>query len=357
LGYSYLILSRNEEAIAAFRKSLQINPSEASAYINIATCYTSMSNYAEAIPNYLKAIEIHPNFLTEISINHEFGFTYVDAGEIPKAEETFRKMLSMPEASKQAQGHRSLALLNMYQGRYSAAIEHLRDAIVLNKTANRILSEYRDRCYLTAAYKVKGMIDEFKAEITAVRQLTVDTQFSPGWLSIAAKMYARNGMTEEASQFLEEISARISDHTAESGFGRSGQGDRAAYNLIKGEIEIANKNYDDVVDLFLLANKLDDRSELALESLAHGYVAQGNSDKAIDTYQELIGKRQLGGEYQEYWILAHYQLGKTYEHKGEIEKAIEFYEKFLDIWRDADPDLPALVDAQGRLAKLKSDRR
>jgi len=42
-----------------------------------------------------------------------------------------------------------------------------------------------------------------------------------------------------------------------------------------------------------------------------------------------------------------------YEEKGSSIKAIEQYEKFLDIWKDADEDLPELMDAQKRLARLK----
>ena len=46
-------------------------------------------------------------------------------------------------------------------------------------------------------------------------------------------------------------------------------------------------------------------------------------------------------------------LGKIYEKKGDTQLAIQNYEKFLDLWKDADEDLPDLIDAKKRLAKLK----
>ena len=46
-------------------------------------------------------------------------------------------------------------------------------------------------------------------------------------------------------------------------------------------------------------------------------------------------------------------LGKIYEKKGDTQLAIEKYEKFLDLWKDADKDLSDLIDAKKRLAKLK----
>ena len=46
-------------------------------------------------------------------------------------------------------------------------------------------------------------------------------------------------------------------------------------------------------------------------------------------------------------------LGKIYEKKGDNQLAIQNYEKFLDLWKDADKDLPDLIDAKKRLARLK----
>ena len=38
---------------------------------------------------------------------------------------------------------------------------------------------------------------------------------------------------------------------------------------------------------------------------------------------------------------------------GREPKAIEYYEKFLDLWQDADPGLPEVDDARTRLSKIK----
>ncbi len=51
--------------------------------------------------------------------------------------------------------------------------------------------------------------------------------------------------------------------------------------------------------------------------------------------------------------LGFHLLGKIYEKKGDTQRAIYNTEKFLDLWKDADPDLPDLIDTKKRLAKLQ----
>jgi len=46
-------------------------------------------------------------------------------------------------------------------------------------------------------------------------------------------------------------------------------------------------------------------------------------------------------------------LGKIYEQQGITAKAIEHYEKFLDLWKNADPGIPEVTDAKKQLASLK----
>jgi hypothetical protein len=54
-------------------------------------------------------------------------------------------------------------------------------------------------------------------------------------------------------------------------------------------------------------------------------------------------------------VKAHYLLGLAYEKSGWVKKAIEQYETFLEIWKDADPGIREVEDAKGRLAKLKNE--
>ena len=50
-------------------------------------------------------------------------------------------------------------------------------------------------------------------------------------------------------------------------------------------------------------------------------------------------------------------MGKILEQQGNKTKAIEHYEKFLDLWKDADPGIAEVEDARGRLMRLKKSAK
>jgi tetratricopeptide (TPR) repeat protein len=54
-----------------------------------------------------------------------------------------------------------------------------------------------------------------------------------------------------------------------------------------------------------------------------------------------------------YYPKSFYLLGKNYEQIGDHEKALINYAKFLDMWKNADQDLPELIDAKKRFINLK----
>jgi len=342
LGYSNMMLSRYEQSIDAFTKVLEIDPESSGAYINIASCYRVLRMLKQAVQNYLKAFEINPKSLLIPNINHEFGFTYVEMGEIQKARETFEKMIS-EEGGDKAKGHRSLALLNMFQGKLLDAIDHLNESILLDKTINAHLSEMRDRLFLASAYRAKGMINASYEEVRSAYEIREKMYLGPWWLHLIGKTFARQGRLDQAEDLLKDISDRMNEESRD---------DRVSFNILKGEIELAKGNHAEAVELLGIATNLRDDSYV-LESLAYAYFKKGDFDKAIEKYEHLVTKLSLGWEAQECWIQAHYQLGNIYEEQGNTAKAIEYYQKFLDLWKDADPGIAEVEDARKRLAGLQ----
>ncbi len=94
-----------------------------------------------------------------------------------------------------------------------------------------------------------------------------------------------------------------------------------------------------------------------LPDLARAYDLAGNADSAIAVYERYLSTRQLA----RYWTDVDYlagslkRLGELYEQRGEKQKALASYRRFVELWRDADPELQPLVsDARRRIERLRS---
>jgi tetratricopeptide (TPR) repeat protein len=90
---------------------------------------------------------------------------------------------------------------------------------------------------------------------------------------------------------------------------------------------------------------------------------RGDTAAAIATYKSYcqnaysLYSSVLGGDPFDYFLgcsLANYNLGKLYEETGDKAQSIEYYEETLEQWKNADEDLPELIDTKSRLANLKT---
>ena len=55
------------------------------------------------------------------------------------------------------------------------------------------------------------------------------------------------------------------------------------------------------------------------------------------------------------WIpLYYFRAERLYEQQGNTAKAIENYEKFLTLWKDADPGIAEVEEAKKRLVELQN---
>jgi tetratricopeptide (TPR) repeat protein len=114
-------------------------------------------------------------------------------------------------------------------------------------------------------------------------------------------------------------------------------------------------NYDSAIELFEKALSLDpDYYKSYLELLAMAYFRSGNLKKAISEYEKIINCPSGLRTYADVYVKSFYMLGKIYEEQGDTTEAIELYEKFLDMWKDADSGLPEVEDARIRVDNLKS---
>ena len=88
--------------------------------------------------------------------------------------------------------------------------------------------------------------------------------------------------------------------------------------------------------------------------VARAYIRKGDIDRAIAEYEKLVTFDPASRTRFLVHPLLHFRLAKLYEQAGRREKAIGQYEKFLDLWKNADPGRAEAADAKARLARLKA---
>jgi eukaryotic-like serine/threonine-protein kinase len=82
------------------------------------------------------------------------------------------------------------------------------------------------------------------------------------------------------------------------------------------------------------------------------YLAAHNAAAAEAQFQKMLDHRGIVQNLP-MGALAHLQLGRAYAMAGDAAKAKAAYQDFLNLWKDADPDIPILKEARAEYAKLQ----
>ncbi len=339
----YRTNDRPQEAIAQFKEVLRLSPSSAGAYINRATCYDALGQFAEALRDWEEAFKLEPSWITNGNLNHEYGITLIQAGNEAKAREIFEKALVSPDL--RPRGLRSFAYLDLLHGRYREAKPRLQEALLLDTVRKATLSELREHGLLAMVQEGLGNRASRIHELDLALPLlfTLPDKGRPAlWLGVA---YARSGVVAKAAQILEVVKPHADVNNPVQA---------SDVHLLEGEVELARGNKDHALELLLLADR-EKSSGLTLASLARAYLLTGDTELAIRWNETFLDKKPspIGWEPQQDWIAAHVNLARLYLARGEKEKAAARLNEFFALWKDADPDIPILIAAKTDYAKLK----
>jgi eukaryotic-like serine/threonine-protein kinase len=336
---------RYTEAVEHFQEAIRLDPSQARTYVNLATSYRQLGDSAKALAAYAEAFALEPEWITVDNLNHEYGFALVWSGHSPKAREVFA--LALNESASQASGLRSLALLDMYEGKYRDAASRLRECILLTEALQRSLNTARNRLFLSILLDGQGDKHGHMRELDRAARELEALGTPQNWLSarIGAN-YARAGVTRKAERLLRTLDRQVD---------RENPTESSELHRLAGEIALAHGDNSRALELLRVAER-QFTNPLTTESLAHAYEKAGDTEHAIACYERLIGmgQRALGWEPQQVWIAAHLHLAEGYLSRGERAKAAELLDTLARRWKDADADLPLLKRMVQLQMKLKA---
>ena len=121
---------------------------------------------------------------------------------------------------------------------------------------------------------------------------------------------------------------------------------KAALELKRGNAELAltelesAKRYENVGFLW----------PQTLRSMA--YLRLSQPDQAVTEARKILDNRGQG-PLSLLWPLAHVTLAQAAAQKNDASQARKSYEDFFALWKDADSDIPVLIDAKAHFDKIK----
>ena len=160
LGNVYCDLGRHDEAIAEFKRAIELDPSFAHPHNGLGSVYRDLGRHDEAIAEYRRAIELDP---TGAYPHNGLGNVYRDLGRHDEAMAAYQRAIELDPTF--AYPHNGLGNVYRDLGRYDEAIAAYQRAIELDPTfATAHIS-------LASLYRYLGRTDDWARHIAEARRL------------------------------------------------------------------------------------------------------------------------------------------------------------------------------------------
>ena len=114
---------------------------------------------------------------------------------------------------------------------------------------------------------------------------------------------------------------------------------------IRAEIALATGDPDSAVELLRNKMPLDRRWRSVIDIRGRALLASGSAPEAAVEFRRFLELRPRRS-------LPNLWLGRALAAAGNINAAIDSYETFLELWKDADPDIPLLLEARAEYQRL-----
>jgi tetratricopeptide (TPR) repeat protein len=389
LGIKYRDLEQWDKAIEQFQWHIQNKVEYYQPYVNLAVSYRAKGWYEKArevFQNYLDSQSDHPGVRLHLAINYlcqgKYDLALVEAekslalnpvfylnqrlkadifhcrGSFTEAENEYQKLIEYEEPAAHAWGLAKLGSLYFTQGRFKEAKELLELGIDWAKSVGEQWAESNFHWYLGYAHLKSGNPEMALKEFEKSFSGYVEAESFGGQilvLYLKGVAYLEMNSIQQAQKTATELKKLI-----EEGMNRKAI---RYYDHLIGRIELKKNNFSIAFENIQKAISLmsfqyyvtGEEHALFIEPLALAYYKQGEFKKAQQEYERIIFLTSGRLGYGDIYAKSFYMLGKIYEQQGDTAKAIEYYEKFLDLWKDADPGLPEVDDARSRLAELKGE--
>ena len=343
LGVDYTYLGQYESAVNASLEDLRLFPGSAPAYTNLVGLYTALNRPDEAKAKYQEAVAHKVN--NPLVRGNRYGVAFYEGDTV--------EMQRQVDATKDKPGEDVLLSFasdtDAFYGRLASARERSQRAIES--------ARHSDAKETAAEWQMNAALREAEFGNTArARQETasaLDTAATRDVQILAALALARTGDTGQARKIADDLAHRFPLDTMIN---------RYWLPAIDASIEIGRNNPTKALERLRTAAQYElgtptpqfevGGSLYPAYVRGQAYLSLHQGAEAAAEFQKFLDHRGIAVN-SPLGALARLQLGRAYVLAGNKTKARHAYLEFLELWKDADPDIPVLKQAKLEYAKLQ----
>lgn len=246
-------------------------------FLNFASIY-GLKGDLDRVAEFLnKAYETYPD---SVKVNYALGFFYMQLGNIDKAEDYFKKAISIsPEPLVYAR----YAEIMEVKGRYDDAIKYMAMSVELDPRNAYI----RNR--LGILLKMSNKAEE--AEMQWREAISIDKKFLPAYTNLGSVMYEKGRLKEAYKFYMKAIEIDDSYYEAYVGAGNvlddMGQ-DMLAIEMYKSAIAIDPQRIEGFMNLGITLEKIGKKEE-ALKAYEDALKIEQNNKEILQRIRRLKG--------------------------------------------------------------------
>ncbi|HSF23528.1 MAG TPA: protein kinase, partial [Blastocatellia bacterium] len=333
LSDRYGMIGQFEKAVDEGNRALHLNPNNAVAYWNLADSLTHLGRFSEARETCEQAVQLK---LDTIAIHYFLYQIAFAEGDAPGMRQQLEWAIGRPDEYMALDWQNGAAA---FGGQWRRARDFSRRSIDLAaRDAREVAARYAADAALRAAVFGKGA--ETKAAVAQSLALE-SNQVSMARLALAL---AFCGEAHQAQWLVDELVRRFPRNTLIN---------QLWLPLIKAALELHRNNPAQAVQLLEATRRYESAAEfwpqyvrgLAYLSLKSGNEASAEFRRILDHR----GEATLSALYP----LARFGLARAIALTGDTEQSRKEYQCFFELWKDADTDLPILIEAKRRSELLK----
>jgi len=380
--YFWRVENDRDKAAEAYRAVLRIDPENLNALVNLSNILSSQRQWIEAESLGIRAIRAAPAIVNSYSVTLS---AQLAQGKVPAARATLNQALAALPGNTAAQWLRvafftatgvldsvktvsesigqtahelgdresvawTLADVSLAHGKLREAEAHILQVVPLAE--QRQLPADR----LAAAINLSGVMSVFRNnQAGAVRVLDSALQHEPldrlpvldrPYVGVAIT-YALAGQPATARRFRQEYESNVPE------------GVRIRTNgsdWMDGFIALSEGKGREALTSFRRAREGGGCTNCGYFEMGQSYEMLNMPDSALAQYTLAVETPYGDGSLDDRATneaRAYRRLGTLYDQKGDKQKALDYYGRFVAGWRDADPELqPQVKEAKARMAAL-----